>query len=283
MNMQAAGKSKAGNFPREIAKNVFWFGNCVKFDVDGEVLHAHFGIYLLIGKDRTLLVDTGVPRYWPSQKIQMDAALAGRPLDYVFITHLEVPHSTNLPNILESYPQCRVVGDARDFHLFYPQYTDRMDPKTEGDEVDLGDLRLKFIPAVLKDLPGSLWAYESAQQVMFVADGFAFAHSGSDDPLHDDPLHRPGECTFTSSELLDGLEVGKGEMIVRTALYWSRYVDPDSLFEKIGQLLAIYPTKVICPAHSNVIVDIERALPIVKQTHLNAFQSASLATSPSHT
>ena len=260
-------------FPRQIAPNIYWFGNCIPVEVDGEVLHSHLGVYLLKGQSKTLLVDTGIPRYRKSFQEQLDVALAGRSLDFIFPTHPEVPHASNLPNLLERYPAAKVVGDTRDYHLYYPHYVDHLLPKAEGDTIDLGGLTFHFVKAVLRDLPSSLWGYEATHRVMFVADGFAFLHNGSDNPNSDDPLHRPGDCTLTSAELIQGLDIEKGEFIVRAALYWSRYVDPDILFTQIAELFKTYPTDIIGPAHGHAIVDVAAALPAVKQTHINAYRS----------
>jgi flavorubredoxin len=261
------------DFPREIAPNIDWFGNCLPVAKGSESYHAHLGVFLLQGEDKTLLVDTGMPRFWPSMKVQLDAALRGRPLDYLFPTHPESPHAANTPNIHERYPNCRVVGDTRDYALYYPKHARRLDPRAIGDEIDLGGLHFTFIPAIFKDLPSSMWGYESTHQVMFVADGFAFLHSGSSVPEDDDPLHRPGECTLTSSELIAGLTTANGDFIVRASLYWSRFVEPAGIFEQLKALLKKYPTKIIAPAHGNVIVAVDKALPIVMQTHVDAFET----------
>ncbi|WP_424138297.1 MBL fold metallo-hydrolase [Roseomonas chloroacetimidivorans] len=262
------------HFPREIAPGILWFGNCLRITMGGEVFHSHLGVYLLKGNEKTLLVDTGMTRHWKSMRRQIDRALDGRSLDYVFPTHPEVPHCSNIPNLLDHYPGSRVVGDVRDYHLYYPEYADRFGEMGAGDVIDLGGQRVVFVPAVIRDLPSSLWAYEETRQVMFVADGFGFAHAGSDDPSRDDPLHRPGECALTSEEIIDGLQVGRGEFVVRAALYWSRFVDPAPLFAEMRDLLTAHPATIIAPAHGNVVVDVPRTLPIAQQTHANAFGGA---------
>jgi flavorubredoxin len=262
------------DFPREIAPGILWFGNCLKVTIGGTAFHSHLGVYLLKGDRQTLLVDTGMARHWTSMREQLTRALDGRALDYVFPTHPEVPHSSNVPNLLEAYPNCRVVGDMRDCHLYFPDYTARMSVKRAGDEIDLGGLRLIFLPAIIRDLPNSLWAYEANHRVMFVSDGFGFAHTGSSNPADDHPLHRPGECALTSAELLEGIQVDKGEFVVRAALYWSRFVDPVPLFNELRDLFKDYPAAMIAPAHGNVVVNVEETLPLIQQAHTNAFASA---------
>lgn len=260
-------------FPRRITSTVSWFGNCIPVEVDGETLHSHLGVYLVRGRDKTLLVDTGIPRHWASFRTQLDIALEGSALDYIFPTHPEVPHASNLANLLDYFPAAMVVGDIRDYHLYFPNHVTRMAARAVGDVIDLGGSRFHFVSAVLRDLPSTLWGYEEATRVLFVADGFAFLHAGSPNPYADDPLHRPGECTLTSSDMLGGLDVRRGEFIVRAALYWSRYVDPEVLFRKIEELFQRYPTEIIGPAHGPVLTDLARTLPLAKLTHEKAYLS----------
>jgi hypothetical protein len=107
--------------------------------------------------------------------------------------------------------------------------------------------------------------------VIFVCDGFGFAHIGSHDPTHHHALHRPGERALTSAELLDGIQVNMGEFVVRAALDWSRFADPASLFGELRGLLNDCPTSTIAPAHENVVVNVETAFPLIQQAYMNAF------------
>ena len=264
-------------FPREIAAGVLWFGNCLSANVGRDVLHAHLSSYLIKGTSKTLLVDTGMPQTWSSLKVQLSEALDGRELDLVFPTHPEAPHCANLPRILRAYPSCRVVGDVRDYACYFPEFDDRLDHSAPSDVLDLGGKRVEFLPAILKDLPSSLWAFETTERVLFTSDGFCFLHAGSPDPFSDHPLHRPGECALTSAELSEGVNLDNAEFFVKSALYWSRYVDPDLLFGQVNDMLSKYPAEVIAPSHGNVIVDVPQIMPTLKQTHVNAYHNTIAA------
>src|SRR5215813_3453155 len=152
--------------PRELAPGLVWIGGCATRPTDPT--HVHHSNYLLLG-DRSLLVDTGFPGTWRQVDVHLDEELGGEPLDYVFPTHSEVAHSGNLNKLLQKYPKLRVVGDMRDFWLYYPDHRDRLDQVRPDTEIDLGrGLMLRFLQALICDLPNTLWAYEHSTQALFV-------------------------------------------------------------------------------------------------------------------
>lgn len=260
--------------PRAVAPGITWLGGCHKTAVYGEEMHVHHSNYLVQG-EKTVLIDTGFPSTWPAVRDHLATLLNGRPLDYVFPTHSEIPHSGNLNKLLASYPETTVVGDMRDFHLYFPQHRERMRSLRPGDELDLGGgRRLVFLEAIFRDLPNTLWAYEPVAQMMFVADGFAYSHHPSREGDGGEFYHRPDECALTSAEL-PPVQVEQMSFIVRAALNWSRYVDVRPLFSRIADLIETeYPSRILGPAHGNVIVDLESLMPVVRRAYTEVYEGA---------
>src|SRR5688572_5692640 len=143
----------APTWPREVGPGVFWLSACEGDSVDGRDMHGHWACYLVIGSEKTALIDTSNPAFWPELKDQFVQAIQGRRLDYVVPTHPEGPHVGNLARILDMYPEARVVGDLRNYHLYFPGYVDRFDFLAIGDEIDLGDRALQLTKGVMHDLP----------------------------------------------------------------------------------------------------------------------------------
>lgn len=263
-------------YPREIAPGIFWLGACGT-NAEGQTpYHVHLAQFLIVGDDATLLVDCGMPGSWETIRAHIDEALNGRKLDYVMPTHPEVPHVGCLPYLMDTYEGSRVIGDMTDFHLYYPQLADRLINVAAGDELDLGGKVVVFLEALIRDLPNTLWLYERSTKVLFVSDGFSFSHDvpGVALDITDDPVHLPGECAMTTSELVSGVDVGRASFILQRALYWSRYVDETLIFERVEKMLEDYPTELIAPAHGNVIDDIDIVYPTIRSAHALANRDA---------
>ena len=83
--------------PREMAPGLTWLGTCLEVlpriqgaylkHAGSSILHAHQSFYLVAGERATAIVDTGQPQHWPAIERQLERALAGRTLNYVFPTH----------------------------------------------------------------------------------------------------------------------------------------------------------------------------------------------------
>jgi hypothetical protein len=259
--------------PRQIGSRVHWLGACGVSTRYGGVIHIHKSNYLVLGEDATLMVDTAVPPEWHKVEPQLDRLLDGRSLDWIFPTHPEPAHASNLPNLLEKFPNARVVGDMRDLHLYFPRSTDRFVHKAVGEELDLGGgTRLQFLEPAFKDLPSTQWAYEPHDRVLFTADGFAYAHHYSPDGS-DEPYHLEGECALTSSELPGPIAPQQMAFVLKAALYWSRYVEVTPFFDNLARILERYPPSVVAPAHGNVVVDLDDVMPVMKEAYRLAYDA----------
>ena len=207
--------------------------------------------------------------------------LHGRSLDWIFPTHAEPPHSGNVGRLLAKFPQAKVIGDVRDYHLFFPGCENRLVPAAEGDKLDLGEgYALTFVEAFFKDLPGTLWALEERQGVLFVSDGFGLGHREPGESLQDDdpmPVHLPGECTKLVSELSAPPSVDQAFTSVMGSLHWTRFVDSEPIFEELLEVLTSHSTKLIAPAHGYPIDEVESMLPLIREAHSRAFKGESMA------
>lgn len=265
---------KTADFPRVINDEFAWLGACLETVFHGAQYHLHMGLYLLIGEDRTFLVDTGTPTYWDRISGQVKTLLKGRKLDYIFPTHPEIPHSASLPLFLREYPEAQVLCDARDFHLLYPDFIDRITHTVPGDTVDLGGgMKVEFLPAMIKDLPNTLWAFEHKHRILVVSDGFSFLHRGNR-PLDEDAGHKAGECTMLTSEFGEPLNPQNATYLLQAALYWTKFVDVGKLFGPIDDIIRKYNPRYIAPAHGNLVDDAHEVAPIIRDMHKLTYEKA---------
>jgi flavorubredoxin len=241
--------------PRTVEPGLHWTGGCLTFDYDGEPIHSHMCSFLIVGEDKTLLVDTGHPAHAATVEKTLDDVLGDRKLDYIFPTHTELPHAGNIPRWLAKYPETTIVGQTDDYRLFFPEWfaQGRFKKYEIGESVQLGeDHEFSFLEAIWRDLPNTLWGYDSRSQTIFPADGFAYTHH-----------HNLGECAMLSEER-DPPDHKQTVFINERALFWTRYVGMEASFKKIDDMLEKYPARMIAPAHGGVITNLENMVPLLK-------------------
>lgn len=238
--------------PRNITDNVLWTGSCVELTYAGVQWHGHFSTYIIRGSKHTAMVDTGHPLHRQRIDRDIDAFLGDRPVDYLFATHQEFPHAGLLGHWLDRYPDMKVVGNVRDYDLYFPKAKDRFVGYEAGESIDLGDRRLLMLPAVWRDLPDSLWAFDTTDRVLFVADGFSYLHA-----------HMAGEC----SQMMSERKIPDPAMLQffnERALQWTKYRDAAVTFEEMDRLMTELKPRFLAGAHGGIIDNVETALPIFK-------------------
>ena len=134
-----------------------------------------YNSYVIID-DKIAVMDTVDKRKSEEWFANLEAALNGRTPDYLIISHLEPDHAANIQKAAEKYPDMKLVGNKKTFAML-PQFFDmsfdgRMVEVGEGDTLSLGNHTLTFIMAPMIHWPEVMVAYESAEKILFSADGF---------------------------------------------------------------------------------------------------------------
>jgi flavorubredoxin len=259
--------------PREIAGGVWWIGGCLESAAFDEPVHFHTSAYLIVGVEKTLLFDTAPPGAWADVQRDLDQVLGNRTLDYVVPSHPEIPHAGSLTRVLDKYPGAAVIGDLRDYHLYFPDYTHRMTSVPHGTELDLGGgYRFTILDALIEDLPTTVWGYEHRRRVLFPVDALGYGHLPQQAGLPDEPLHRRGQCALLSSELVKPPDLDLATHLTQSSLYWSRYVDITPYLQQLDELLQRYPADLLAPAHGSVVDDPAVVMPVIREAHRKAYQ-----------
>lgn len=106
---------------------------------------------------------------------KLKKALDGKTPEYAVISHVEPDHSGSIADLLANYPDITLVGNAKTFPML-AQFVDIKDAKTmvvaEGEELDLGNHKLKFVMAPMVHWPEVMVTYDSLDKVLFSADAF---------------------------------------------------------------------------------------------------------------
>ena len=126
--------------------------------------------------EKVALMDTVDSRATEEWLDNLDKALDGRSIDYLVVSHMEPDHAGNIKNLIDRYPDMKIVGNAKTFAMI-PQFfdvdiTDRTVSVKEGDTLSLGKHTLQFFMAPMVHWPEVMVAYEQSEKILFSADGF---------------------------------------------------------------------------------------------------------------
>ncbi len=67
--------------------------------------------------EKVAVMDTVDSRRGGEWMKNLDAALAGRSVDYLVVSHMEPDHAANVQALAEKYPEMKVVGNAKTFPM----------------------------------------------------------------------------------------------------------------------------------------------------------------------
>jgi len=247
--------------PREVTPGVYWLGDCFLWDTGAGVEHSYSSVYLVAGKDTSLLVDTGHVKDWIVVRDQVEGLIKkGVPAPkWIFPTHPEVTHCGNTGRWLDHLPEAKVIGDMRDMQLIFPEHADRMVQVSAGHELDLGDRIFVFVEAVLVDMINTLWGYDKQEQVLFSSDGLGFGH-----------YHDADHCGKFAEEIPNLPIPELTSIFMEYALYWTRLKSAEPEVERLRKMVEEdYPAKFICSAHGSVVTDPKKTMPLLKEGLMN--------------
>ena len=127
--------------------------------------------------EKTAVMDTVDARKSKEWFENLKAALDGRTVDYLVISHLEPDHASNVKALADAYPDAKLVLSVK-AKAMLPQFFDienleeRAIAIKEGDTLELGAHKLTFVMAPMVHWPEVMVEYESTEKILFSADGF---------------------------------------------------------------------------------------------------------------
>ncbi|PIE33546.1 MBL fold hydrolase [candidate division KSB3 bacterium] len=141
-----------------------------------------YNAYIVQGSEKTALLDTVDP---PMAEILMSnlAELKLGTIDYVVIQHAEQDHSGTLPQILERYPEAKVIATAKCKGMvmdFLAVAEEKIITVADGERLSLGDKTLEFFYTPWVHWPETMVTYVQEDQLLFSCDFFG-SHIASSD------------------------------------------------------------------------------------------------------
>ena len=165
--------------------------------------------------------------------------LSGRKLDYVVIHHMEPDHSATLAEVLDKYSEAKIIVNAKTLQFisqffFDMYYSDRAVVVKDGDEIDLGDHRFRFVFAPMVHWPEVMLSFDETEGTLFSAD--AFGSYGA----------------INGSIFADSKDFEK-DLLDEARRYYTNIVGKYGM-QTIGAINKVSPfdIRMICPLHSYV-------------------------------
>lgn len=127
--------------------------------------------------DEKIAVMDSVDAHFGNEWLEnLEKALDGRTPDYLVVQHMEPDHSACITQFTDKYADAVVVSSVQAFKMmqqfFGTDFADRRMIVKEGDTLNLGKHTLNFIAAPMVHWPEVIMTYDSADKVLFSADGF---------------------------------------------------------------------------------------------------------------
>lgn len=223
----------------EIQKNIYWVGiNDKRLELFENLWPLEHGVSYnsyLICDEKVALIDTVAEGNYEYYLKKIQSIIKDRKIDYLIVNHMEPDHSGVIPTLVRNFPDIKIVVNNKTLDIlknFY-QLEDNFHLVKEGDELVLGNYKLKFYPIPMVHWPESMVTYEETTKTLFSND--AFGSFGSlDGGIFDDQLH----LVFFEEEMLRYYSniVGKYGVPVQNAL------------KKLSSL----EIKCICPSHGPI-------------------------------
>ena len=128
----------------------------------------------VISDEKTALLDTVKVNRVDIFMEKLREALGGRDLDYLVIHHMEPDHSGAILPVLELYPNVKLVGNKKtaEFLRDYFNVEENFIEVKEGDELDLGETKLKFYMTPMVHWPESMVSFDEKSGILFSQDIF---------------------------------------------------------------------------------------------------------------
>jgi len=229
-----------------ITPTIHWVGvldyDIVTFDI---VMETEYGTtynsYFLDTQQKTL-IETVKETFWPVYREKLEKLTRIEEIRYVVVDHTEPDHSGSLKFLLDINPNIIVVGSGNAIRYLKDQL--HRDFKhiivKDGDELDLGNAKLKFISAPNLHWPDSMYTYLVDEKLLFTCDSFGchYCHEKMIDTevgdftkafdYYFDVILKPySKFMLKAIERVDNLEInailpGHGPLLLNL---WKKFVD----------------------------------------------------------
>lgn len=261
MSMKVYGDGAARVGVREITPQLFWICHCAGKDAtqlnrgfaedfarinsnfDPQANDIIYSSYLFLD-DKTLLIDTLGPAQRETVLQALNDLLEGRNLDYLWISHTELPHAANTAAIRRAHPEIEILTvDGHDHYEIHGLGDARQ--LDYGDKIALGDHDIEIIKPLFLDHALTQWLYEDKTGFMCTVDWALNAHNEHQCFRFMDEMEQVG---YSPERFMHDVSITNCVVFP-----WLRWADPDEIVAAIDTFYAKYDIRIFAPSHTNVI------------------------------
>ncbi|MGO2117329.1 MAG: FprA family A-type flavoprotein [Fusobacterium sp.] len=163
-----------------IGKDIYWIGvNDRKTERFENYLPLPHGVTYnsyIIDDEKVCLIDTVESGSSIEFLNKVKYVIGDKKIDYLIVNHMEPDHSGAMEEIINLFPEVKIVGNKMTLRMIKAFYHDFDENKflcvKEGDELDLGTHKLDFATIPMVHWPESMVTYDKTEKILFSNDAF---------------------------------------------------------------------------------------------------------------
>lgn len=129
----------------------------------------------IVADSKVALIDTVEHGFEDEFFANVTEALGDRNIDYLIVNHMEPDHSSLITDMLQRYPDMKIVGNAKTLPMlqgYYGTPAERVIVMKEGDSIDLGSCSLSFHMIPMVHWPETMVTWLAEENTVFSGDAF---------------------------------------------------------------------------------------------------------------
>lgn len=129
----------------------------------------------IVADSKVALIDTVEHGFEDEFQANINEALGDRGIDYLIVNHMEPDHSSLITDMLQRYPDMKIVGNAKTLPMlqgYYGTPAERVIVVKEGDSIDLGSCSLSFHMIPMVHWPETMVTWLAEENTVFSGDAF---------------------------------------------------------------------------------------------------------------
>ncbi|MDR1358726.1 MAG: FprA family A-type flavoprotein [Coriobacteriales bacterium] len=196
-----------------------------------------YNSYVVVGSDKTALIDANHATFSHEWLEKVDEALGGGKPDYLVLNHTEPDHSGCVAACLKRYPELEVVcSAAAAINIKHITNLPELEPRVvkDGESIDLGGLTLQFVSAPFLHWPDTMFTWIPEQKLLFSCD-FLGAHF-CEPRLFDHKIVFARDYTTAFKEYYDAIMAPFGPWVAK-GLDKLEALDPEVVAPSHGPIL----------------------------------------------